>query len=84
MPKDATASAPAPITQPPPARVLLTVRQLAQQQPALTEGGIRWDIFNAKTNGLAKSGAILRRGRRITLDPAKYLAWMDSKQEGAA
>jgi len=71
-----------PVTLPPPERVLLTVRQLAQQQPALTEGGIRWDLFHRKTNGLAKSGAVLNRGRNLLLDPARYLAWMEGGQEG--
>lgn len=69
---------------PAPSRILLNVKQLAQQQPALTEGGIRWDLFNRETNGLAKSGAIIRRGRRILIDPARYLDWLEGQREGAA
>ena len=79
-----TQAAPAAAPIPAPSRVLLSVKQLAQQQPALSEGGIRWDIHNAEHNGLARSGAILRRGRRILLDPDKYLAWMESRGEVAA
>jgi hypothetical protein len=67
---------------PQPPRVLLTVKQFAQQQPALTEGGIRWDLFNRKTNGLAKSGAIVHRGRRILLDPVRYLEWLERRKDG--
>lgn len=69
---------------PAPSRVFVTVKQLAQQQPALTEGGIRWDLHNATLNGLAKSGAIIRRGRRVLIDPEKYLDWMASRTEAAA
>lgn len=66
---------------PQPSRILLTVKQLADQQPGLTEGGIRWDLFNRDSNGLAKSGAVFRRGRRILLDPEVYLAWLQSRQQ---
>ena len=31
--------------------VLLTVRQLVEKHPALTEGGVRYDIFHEKENG---------------------------------
>jgi hypothetical protein len=76
MQPDVTTSAPA--TLPPPESVLLTVRQLAEQQPALSEGGIRWSVFNAEYNGLAASGALVRAGRRVLIDPALYMAWMRS------
>ena len=68
-----------PVTVPPPSRVLLNVKQLAQQQPALTEGGIRWDLFNREANGLAKSGAIIRRGRRVLIDPERYIEWLSRR-----
>jgi hypothetical protein len=63
---------------PPPDSVLATVRQLAEQQPALSEGGIRWSIFHSENNGLADSGAVVRVGRRVLIDPAMYMAWMRS------
>ena len=62
-----------------PARVLLTVNQFAEQQPGLTPGGIRWDLFQRRDNGLSESGAVIRRGRRLLLDPAKYLEWMEDR-----
>lgn len=55
---------------------LKTVNQLVADCPALTHGGVRWDIFHAETNGLAASGAIIRRGRRILIDEDRYYAWM--------
>lgn len=73
---ESSAPSAAPAAIPAPPRCLLTVKQLSQQQPALTEAGIRWDLFNRHANGLTKAGAIIRRGRRILIDPERYLEWM--------
>lgn len=59
--------------------ILRTVRQLAERHPALTEGGIRWDIFNENDNGLAKTGAIIRHGRKVLIDEAAYFTWLTGK-----
>ena len=77
-----TSAPPAPL--PVPTRTFLTVKQLARQQPALTEGGIRWDLFNRQTNGLAQSGAVIQKGRKLLLDPERYLAWLASPRPTAA
>jgi hypothetical protein len=69
---------------PRPTRTLLTVKQLTQQQPGLTEGGVRWDLFNRRTNGLEASGAIFQRGRKILIDPDRYLDWLARGQGRAA
>lgn len=53
--------------------ILHTVRSLSEKHAALNEGGIRWDIFHANTNGLAESGALIRKGRKVILDEARYL-----------
>jgi hypothetical protein len=63
-------------TLPTPPTTLATVRQFAEQQPALPEAGIRWAIFNAHENGLADSGAIIRVGRKVLIDPDLYLNWL--------
>ena len=55
---------------------LLTIKQLADDVPALSEGGLRWDIFNAKVNGLEESGAMARRGSRVYLWRNRYLEWL--------
>jgi hypothetical protein len=55
---------------------LRTVTQLVQENPALTVGGVRWDIFNMRTNGLEKSGAVIKKGRRIYIDPTIYYTWL--------
>lgn len=61
---------------PAPSHTLLTVRQLSEQQPGLTVGGIRWDLFHRATNGLEASGAVVRRGRKILIDQERYLEWL--------
>lgn len=72
-----------PKTTGPNHRVFLTVKQFSDQQPGLTQGGIRWDLYNRTTNGLAKSGAVMNRGRRILIDPDKYLSWMEDRSAEA-
>ena len=59
-----------------PADVLLTIEQFVAQQPAMTKGGTRWAIFNEKYNGLAESGAIVRVGKRVLIDPVQFMDWM--------
>lgn len=55
---------------------LRTIKQLVQENPAFTEGGIRWQLFNAQSNGLSDSGAIVRVGRRIYIDINRYYDWL--------
>ena len=59
---------------------LLTVKQFVNKHPAFTEGGIRFQIFNEKTNGLKESGAIVRNGRRVLINEEKYFAWLEAQQ----
>lgn len=55
---------------------IYTVEQAAKEIPALTEPAIRWHLFNRKLNGLSKSGAIIKNGRRIFIDLTKYIEWL--------
>ena len=56
---------------------LETVRSLAQKYPdVLTEGGLRWQIFNEKNNGLKEAEAIIRVGRKVLIDADRYFAWV--------
>ena len=57
---------------------LFTVKQLCAKHQALAVGGVRFQIFNEKTNGLAESGAIVRIGRKVTIDEEKYFQWLVS------
>lgn len=61
---------------------LRTLRQLAERNPAFTEGALRWHVFNAKSNGLDK--AIVRIGRRVLIDELEFNRWLESKRDGVA
>ena len=58
----------------------LTVQQFSEKFPAFPHGGLRWQIFNEEINGLKKSGAILRIGRKILINVDKYFDWIESQQ----
>lgn len=48
-------------------------------------GGIRWQIFNEQSNGLADYGAVVRNGRSVYIDEDKYFEWLRSGgKRGAA
>lgn len=61
----------------------LTVQQFNQKHPAFPVGTLRHQIFNEETNGLKKSGAIVRNGRRVLINEPKYFAWLESQNGGA-
>lgn len=56
-----------------------TVKQFTEENPAFTEGGIRFEIFNEETNGLKKAGAIVRNGRKVLIHVPRYFRWLDRK-----
>lgn len=60
-------------------RKIQTVRQFAEDHPAFSEGGLRWLIFNEESNGLKESGAIIRVGRRVLIDEARFFRCLDEK-----
>lgn len=72
---------------------LFTVKQFALAYPAFTEPALRNLIFKAENrhsslgevagNGLLKSGAILRLGRKILIDEHAFLAWVHGKANAA-
>lgn len=75
-------------------KILSTVRQFSEHHPAFTAGSLRSLIFQAEPrktsrgdipgNGLAESGALVRLGRRVLIDEAKFFEWLESQQERAA
>ncbi len=62
---------------------LSTVNQFTAKQPAFTLGGMRSLIFNEHTNGLAKSGAIVRIGRKVLINEEKFFNWIAAQNGGA-
>jgi hypothetical protein len=57
-----------------------TVQQFSEKHPAFSVGGLRALIFNASSNGLNESGAIVRIGRRILLSETKFFDWVEAQR----
>lgn len=57
----------------------LTVKQFADKHPAYTVGGLRFHIFHAHENGLDEAEAILRLGRKVLIDEARFFTWVESQ-----
>lgn len=64
------------------ALIYLTVNQFAEKHLAFTRGSLRALIFNENGNGLAKSGAIVRIGRKVLIDEGKFFAWIEAQNQG--
>lgn len=65
-----------PPTEPPR---IYTVNQFCDRNRAFSVGSVRWLIFNEHTNGLHKSGAIVRLGRKVLIDEACFFAWLKTQ-----
>ncbi|MDO9046455.1 MAG: hypothetical protein Q7U66_01810 [Methylobacter sp.] len=61
----------------------LTVQQFTAKHTAFNTGGLRALIFNEHTNGLAKSGAIVRIGRKVLIRDDLFFAWVESQNKAA-
>ena len=59
---------------------ITTVIKLAEKHDGLTEQSIRWALFNADRNGLAETGAVVRKSRRIFIVEEKYLTWLGVRE----
>lgn len=46
-------------------------------------GGLRYLIFHERENDLAKSGAIIRIGRKVLIDEAKFFDWVINRRAAA-
>lgn len=70
-------------------RTLLTVKQFARKHEAFTEGSLRFQIFNAsprKTSlgeipGNGLDAALLRLGRKVLIDEAKFFEWIERQNQ---
>jgi len=62
----------------------LTVKQFSEKHPAFPEGGLRYRIFHAETNGLEASGAIVRNGRRVLIHEERFFDWLESQSNTGA
>lgn len=64
--------------------IYLTVNQFVQKHTAFKIGGLRSLIFNEHSNGLSKSAAIIRIGRKILINEEKFFGWVESQNQGGA
>ena len=62
----------------------LTVQQFTNKHAAFNTGGMRSLIFNEHQNGLAKSGAIIRIGRKVLIDQDLFFSWVQSQNKAVA
>ena len=60
-------------------RNLQSVPTFCESRP-FTSPQVRWWIFQAEQNGLQKSGALVRIGRRVYIDIDAFERWIDSQQ----
>ena len=56
-------------------RNLSTFQQFHEKHPWKTEAGLRWQRFNAETNGFER--AFITIGRRVLIDEDEYFAAID-------
>ena len=81
------AAYPTSLTQP---RTLLTVRQFAKKHPAFQQGSLRNLIFLAESRNTSKGKiagngldvALVRIGRKLLIDEARFFSWVDAQQGG--
>ena len=72
------------------ANQIKTIPQFCSDNPAFTQAAMRGLIFKAEPrithegtkpgNGLIEAGAIIRIGRRVLIDEAKFFEWVRSQQ----
>lgn len=63
---------------------ILSVKLFSEKHPSFPAGGLRHIIFNAHENGLEKSGALIRLGRKILIDETAFFAWIKAGAEKGA
>jgi hypothetical protein len=54
---------------------LIPLQNWPEHQPWPPVGGLRHLIAHAPENGLEQAGAIIRVGRRVLVDEARFIEW---------
>lgn len=58
-------------------RELVRCRQIVEEsRGVITDGMLRWWVFNARSNGLAEAGAVVRVGRAVFLHRPRFNRWL--------
>ena len=58
---------------------LLTVKQLVEETPALTENQIRWFIFHKDKYNFGH--VTVKIGRRVLLDRSEFSRWLGERRQ---
>lgn len=58
------------------------VAHFCRDNPSFTEGQVRFWIYNAQNNGLAKFNAVHHVGRSVFVDEDRIFAWLESNPPG--
>jgi len=53
----------------------LTIHQIAQEYPALTESALRWLRFNGCENGF--DACVIKLGRKVLIDAEAFERWIE-------
>ena len=61
-------------------RKLITIPNWNKHHEWPSMSGLRYLIFHANTNGF--NSCIVRAGRRILIDEARFFEWLDNQQGG--
>ncbi len=70
-----------PVLTLPDYRNLRSIKQIAESCPAVTEGQLRWWIFNAETSGIGV--ALVRVGGRVYVDVEAFNTWLARGRQAA-
>ena len=74
---------------PPQPRILSTVRQFSEKNPAFSQGSIR-NLIHFSTERYSSKGkipdngldtALVRIGRKVLIEDAKFFEWIDSQNQ---
>lgn len=64
-------------------QILATISQHCNEYyKAFTESGERWKIFHAEQNGMEDLEVVVRIGRRVYIDEARYPLWIELQNTG--
>ena len=74
---------------PPQPRILSTVRQFSEKNPAFSQGSLRNLVHlsseryssKGKIRGNGLDTALVRIGRKVLIDDAKFFEWIDSQNQ---
>lgn len=58
---------------------LSTIPGFSKKYPFFPEGGLRWNRFNSKTNGMEEAGVFVQYGRRVLIDEEKFFTWLKNR-----